>query len=190
MSGHIIPIFSGKGGVGKSILALNLAIAFEKGERLKTCIVDMDLENFGDQKLLLNLNVNKHLTDLCKAGNRLEETLVKSHLFKYGQAGIHLLNLADSKADLEYLKDDNLNKVFEILSRIFNIVIVDCGSFIGEPTIKVFERASGIYIVTEQDMLVVNATKRIINELKTYSFMPQIIQPILNKYHDSKIYYS
>jgi pilus assembly protein CpaF len=187
MSGHIVPVFSGKGGVGKSVLALNLAIAFEKSLKLKTCIVDLDLENFGDQKLLLGVRAHKHLTDLCKVGNRLEENLLKTHLVKYPQGGIYLLDLAETKADLEYLKDENFEKVLSILTQIFNIVVVDCGSFIGEATLKVFEKSSGIYLVVEQDILAVNATKRAIKELNTYSFMPEIVKPILNKYHDSRI---
>ena len=187
MSGHIIPVFSGKGGVGKSVLALNLAIAFEKAIKLKTCIVDLDLENFGDQRLLIGSRHNKYLTDLCRAGNRLEENLVKSHLFKYPQGGIHLLNLAEGRADLEYLNDDNFIKTIEILTKIFQIIIVDCGSVIGEPTIRIFEKSSGIYVVTEQDMLTINATKRAINDIKNHSFSAELIKPILNKYHDNKI---
>lgn len=128
MSGHILPFFSGKGGVGKSVLVSNLAIVFERSLKQKTCIVDLDLENFGDQELLLGSKSNKFLTDLCKAGNRLEEKLVQQHLVKYPQGGIHLLNLASCKADLEYLNDDNLTKTFEILAKLFKIVVVDCGS--------------------------------------------------------------
>ena len=187
MSGHIIPIFSGKGGVGKSVLALNLAIAFEKNLKLRSCIVDLDLENFGDQKLILGVRANKHLTDLCKAGNRLEEGLLKSHLIKYPQGGISLLNLSDSKADLEYLNDENLTKTLELLTKLFQIVVVDCGSTIGEATIRVFEKASGIYLITEQDILTLNSTKRAINDLKNYSFLTELVKPVLNKYHENKI---
>jgi septum site-determining protein MinD len=187
MSGHILAVFSGKGGVGKSTFVMNLAIAFEKHLRLRTCVVDLDHENFGDQELLIGTRGNRFLTDLCKAGNRLEEGLLKQHLVKYSQGGVNLLNLAATKADLEYLEDDNVEKTLDILTKLHKIVIVDCGSTIAHSTLKVFEKCSGIYLVTEQDMLAINATKRAIKELNTYSFMAGVVKPILNKYHDSKI---
>ena len=52
MAGHIITILGGKGGVGKSMVAANLAFSFAAETRQKTLLLDFDAKAAGDQNLI------------------------------------------------------------------------------------------------------------------------------------------
>src|SRR5664279_2965361 len=52
--GKVISVFSGKGGVGKTTLAVNLAVALSRRPETRVAIVDADLQ-FGDVALFMNL---------------------------------------------------------------------------------------------------------------------------------------
>ena len=51
--GKIISVFAGKGGVGKTMLTVNLAVALAKRPETRVAIVDADIQ-FGDVPLFLN----------------------------------------------------------------------------------------------------------------------------------------
>src|SRR6185503_21025707 len=66
MAGHIITVVGGKGGVGKSVFAANLAIAYLQEFRQRPLIVDLDLNSLGDQNIILGQNPPKSIVDVTK----------------------------------------------------------------------------------------------------------------------------
>src|SRR6476646_10556325 len=66
MAGHIIAVVGGKGGVGKSVFAANLAIAYLQEFKQRPLIVDLDLASLGDQNIILGQNPQKSIVDVSK----------------------------------------------------------------------------------------------------------------------------
>src|SRR3954447_23657418 len=66
MPGHIIAVVGGKGGVGKSVFAANLAIAYLQEYKQRPLIVDMDLASLGDQNIILGQNPPKSIVEVSK----------------------------------------------------------------------------------------------------------------------------
>src|SRR6185436_11418652 len=64
--GHIIAVVGGKGGVGKSVFAANLAIAYQLNFKQRSLIVDLDFQSLGDQNIILGMNPPKNIVDLTK----------------------------------------------------------------------------------------------------------------------------
>ena len=56
---HLIGILGGKGGVGKSVFAANLAAAFVVEMRAKTLLIDLDAESAGDQNIITGFENEK-----------------------------------------------------------------------------------------------------------------------------------
>src|SRR5207245_5880767 len=63
--GQVFCFYSGKGGVGKSLIAANLAVSMANETKGKVALVDLDLQ-FGDIGVLLNLDHSQGITDLIE----------------------------------------------------------------------------------------------------------------------------
>jgi len=78
MAGYVITVVGGKGGVGKSVFAANLALAYLKEFNLKPLLVDQDLNACGDQNLILGMRSQKTLLDAAQlTGNYDTQAMVK-----------------------------------------------------------------------------------------------------------------
>ena len=120
-----IAITGGKGGVGKSTLAVNLAVAYAKaGARCLT--VDADL-GMADLNLLLGVAPDYSLLDVMH-GTDIDEVLVATH-------GIHLLPALNGSFALESMNGTDREHLFRALSGLrdrFDTLIVDIAAGIGE----------------------------------------------------------
>ena len=59
-----IVIFSTKGGVGKTLIATNVAVSLARDEQQKVCLMDLDAGAVGDMGRMLDITPNKCLADL------------------------------------------------------------------------------------------------------------------------------
>ncbi|HEX4925863.1 MAG TPA: P-loop NTPase, partial [Bdellovibrionales bacterium] len=66
MAAHIIGIIGGKGGVGKSVFAANLAFAFLIETRSQVLLIDLDSKSCGDQNIITGLRPLKTVRELTQ----------------------------------------------------------------------------------------------------------------------------
>jgi pilus assembly protein CpaF len=66
MAGHIIAVVGGKGGVGKSVFAANLALAYLMELKQRPLLIDLDLTSLGDQNLIVGARSPKNIVDVSR----------------------------------------------------------------------------------------------------------------------------
>src|SRR5438309_2795329 len=74
--GQVFFFYSGKGGVGKSLVAANLAVSMANATTGKAALVDLDLQ-FGDIGVLLNLNHSQGITDLIENIDHMDPDFIR-----------------------------------------------------------------------------------------------------------------
>jgi pilus assembly protein CpaE len=143
--GQVIAIFSPKGGVGRTTVAVNLAVAAATELGKKVVLVDGSFQ-FGDVGVLLNLNPkNKSIADLApeleQAGHEVEsiDTFVINH-----SAGIRVLLAPPSPEMAELIRPEGIKRVIEALRLSHDLVIVDCTSFFNDTTLAILDAADTI----------------------------------------------
>ena len=179
MAGHIIAIVAGKDGVGKSVLATNLALAFLKEFGARTLLVDQDALAERDQDIILGLKQTPSigLREACNHTGSYDTTIISKMVTKHS-SGLHYLPASTRDTEVPL---DGLGKFYKSIVNFYPYIIVDCGSIMNAYTIKALEFSTTIFLVTTPDILVTRQNKLIFNEISKNLFPPELVQIILNR---------
>jgi len=141
-----IAVSGGKGGVGKSTVALNLAIAYSQlGAR--TLMVDTDL-GMADLNLLLGVAPDKSLLDAL-SGTPIEDILVSAH-------GIDLLPALNGSYLLSTIGPTAQRRVLELVSTLserFDTLVIDVAAGIGQAQTTFASATSDAIVVVNPEPL-------------------------------------
>lgn len=173
VAGQVITVFSTKGGVGKSLLAANLAAALAARTRLQVAAVDLDLE-FGVLASLLGARPVATWVDLCRVpgpltADHLEKVLARPipHLPLRLLAAPPAPYLA-AEVDGEGRSDPGRNYVAEVLDLLrlrFDYVVVDTGLGFRESILTALDKADRTLLVTVPEVPALQNTAKALEVL-------------------------
>jgi pilus assembly protein CpaF len=179
--GHIIAVVGGKGGVGKSVFAANLAIAYQLNFKQRSLIVDLDFQSLGDQNIILGLNPPKNIVDLTKAQIGQWEPKALAPFMLNAPQGFSFIGAPREAALARDIDLDGLGKFLKAATTIFPLTVIDCGNGTEPHALKALEQATLIFVVTSPDVIVLNQTRRILTKVQELLFPPDMIQVIVNR---------
>lgn len=181
MAGHIITVIGGKGGVGKSQVAANLAFAFAAENRQKTLLLDFDQKACGDQNLITGIRSKKNMKDLADFNGTLDPKTINMFIGQHKQ-GVHFIGMPTDATIANEIDAEALGKSLKSMANLYPITIIDVGAELNELAIKAMEFSTMITVVVTPDLLAVNQTKRIFSELITMLFPKEMILVVLNQF--------
>ncbi len=141
--GTIVAVFSPKGGVGRTTIAVNLAVAAATELGKKVVLVDASFQ-FGDVGVLLNLNPkNKSIADLAPELETGEPESLDTFVINHS-SGIRVLLAPPSPEMAELVTTSGVKRVLEALRKQHDLVIVDCTSWFNDTTLAILDMADVI----------------------------------------------
>jgi septum site-determining protein MinD len=179
-SSFLIAVIGGKGGVGKSVFAANLAHAFIKEMKAKTLLIDCDPKSCGDQNFITGIRPNKTVMDLATFNGAITANSLSS-LVTAHPSGLNFIGAVHGPDQVFNVQVELLRKQIQSLSQHYKYIIVDIGSELEAIQLGLIEDATAIMIVTTPEVLVVNQTRRLVNELLSVSVPADFMQVVLNK---------
>jgi len=185
-SAEIVVLFSPKGGVGRTSIATNLAIALHQETRKSVTLVDGDLR-FGDVDIAVNLMARKSVADLLAYVNELEAPLIDSVLTEHS-SGIRVL-LAPPYFDPALEADEGrLAHVIKSLASVQSgYVIVDAPADLGESTLNLLDIARRVLLVTTASVASLRATKRFLELARKMDYPDNKIALVISNYRKEDI---
>jgi flagellar biosynthesis protein FlhG len=141
-----ICVSSMKGGVGKTEVALNLAVAIRKKTGRKVLIVDFDIP-YGGIAPAMGIEKNVSLTDWLKTNRSVSERNMESLIIKH-KTGIDVIPAIASSSDLRYLNSVATGRILDQLSRYYDYIVIDSGVDLGDLTKMALIKSDSIIIVT------------------------------------------
>jgi pilus assembly protein CpaE len=178
--GQIVAIFSPKGGVGRTTVAVNMAVA--AATELGKSVVLMDGSfQFGDVGVLLNLNPkNKSIADLVpelEAGE-LEsiDTFVINH-----SAGIRVLLAPPSPEMAELITPSGVKRVLEALRKNHDLVVVDCTSWFNETTLAILDAADVVLTMLSLEITSIKNMRLFLEVADQLGYEQNKIKLVLNR---------
>src|ERR1044071_6762352 len=119
--GHVISVFSPKGGVGKTTVAVNLALALTDNGARQVCLVDYDLA-FGDVAITLQLFPSHTIEHAIGSEEDLDPPMLNSLLTRY-QDTLKVL-AAPSHPDVrERISPLLISKVLRTLRTMYDFIV-------------------------------------------------------------------
>ncbi len=177
---HLIAVAGGKGGVGKSVLAANLAFALQKEMKTPVLLVDLDDKSCGDQSVIVGLRPNKTVLDMTRFSGVVTEQNIKSFL-TFHKTGLAYLGAVTGPEQSLSGDPALFGKQLYGFSQSFKYIVVDVGCFLSPLQFSVLELSSAILVVLTPEVLVVNQTKRLLNELSAATLPSQLFQIVINQ---------
>ncbi len=187
MAGHIIAVVGGKGGVGKSVFAANLALAHLTEFKQRPLIVDLDLNSLGDQNIILGQNPPKSIVDITKLNVGAFDIKSLQPFLANGQGGYSFVAAPRDSIVARDLDMEGLGKFLKSVTSLFELIVIDCGNGMDPAALKAMEYATAIFVVTTADIIVINQTKRLLARIQELMFPPEMVQVIINRYSPSNI---
>ena len=121
--GKVYVLFSPKGGVGVTTMAVNLSTNIYKATGKPTVIVDLDLDA-GDVTTFLNMKAAYTITDVTTNMTRLDENFLKGVITKH-DSGIHVLAEPQRVEDGIKISGADVTKLIGLLKTMFDYIIID-----------------------------------------------------------------
>ena len=179
--GELIAMFSGKGGVGKTTLATNLAVAMAlegKEKQQRVAIVDLDLL-LGDVAIMLDVTPERTISDLVPLIDKLDPELLRSFLYVHS-SGVKVLCAPTRVEDSEALTPDRVRRILDVLARTFDYVIVDLPRVFDDRVVTTLDMANLVMLVTNYDVPCLKSTKVCLDTLRSWRYTEDKLKLVIN----------
>jgi len=179
--GKVVTIMSPKGGAGKTMTTVNVALALTgmSGEPEKVVILDADLQ-FGDVCISLQVEPVHTIVDAARDIDKIDEQLLDSLLATHS-SGMRVLSAPLEPSLADEVSTQVVVKTIGMLKRMFDYVVIDTAPFLDEPVLSILERSDTVLLVVDMDLPAVKNAKLALDTLKLIKFPFEKIKLILNR---------
>lgn len=163
-SRKVVAVFSPKGGVGTTTIAVNTAILANQLHPERAIILDLDLQ-FGAVATHLNLPLNNSLADLARDEEAMRDLDQLRQYISLHENGLHVIGAAGSPEYAQLVTVKHVERLLATLAASFDAVVVDAGSTLDERTLAVFELAECIVIPIAAELGTLRAVRTLLDYL-------------------------
>jgi septum site-determining protein MinD len=178
--GNVISIFSTKGGVGKTLLAVNMAIALAQ-EGKKVALIDLDLQAVQDMARMIDATPQYSIFDILSIVDKVEQAGNIKNYMTLVPVGIDFLPAITRPKQSPHITGDRIGKVINMLVPFYDFIIVDGGRAFTDSLISIFNRSNLILFIVTPDILSVYETRWGLDVLQSLHFPLKMIKLLLNR---------
>ena len=180
----IISVYSNKGGIGKTTIAVNLAAELARVTKDKVALIDLNLQ-LGDISTFLNLNppfdVNYVMRKLV---DKSEDILIKG-FEKYKDTSLYILADPSYIEQSESITPAMVTTLFAALKKIFSYIVIDMSSSIDPISLKILDSSDWILFTTIVNIPAIRNAQRCLNLFRSRKYPKDKVKIIINRYMDN-----
>jgi len=175
-----ISITGAKGGVGKSTIAVNVAVVLAKHFPNKVALLDLYTQ-FGDIAAMMNVVPKYTLGDLVPVSKDLDTELIQNYITKHA-SGVHVLVSSVEPIPLDVITAECLDSVLYVLKRMYRYIIVDVPPILHPATLHVLAHSNVILLIANLfDLTTATDTKKLYDALQSEHISRDNIKLVLNR---------
>ena len=142
----IISTFSNKGGIGKTSIAVNLAVELAQISKEKVALIDLNLQ-LGDVATFLDMNPPFAMDYIANNIHNLNEDELLKTMSKYKNTSLYViadpLNIDNSKD----ITAEQIKNLLAVLKKTFSYIVIDIGTNIDSKTIAALDSSDLILLI-------------------------------------------
>jgi pilus assembly protein CpaE len=176
-STKVMTVFAPKGGVGKTTIAFNLAVALGQYGQ-KTVLIDGSLQ-FGDLRSLLKVPVDApSILDLPT--DRIAESDLTDVLWR-DPSGIDIL-LAPPRIEMaEMLSPRDLEKTLSLLRRVYSAIVIDMSSHLNDMNLSFLDASDVIIEIVTYDSTTIHNTVAMADTFRSIGYPASKVRYLVNR---------
>ncbi|MHB8621355.1 MAG: AAA family ATPase [Chloroflexota bacterium] len=180
--GDIVCIFGAKGGVGRTTIATNVAVALAANYKQRVALVDLDLQ-LGDVALMLDIVPERTIADLVPIIDKLDPELVRGFLSVHA-SGLKVLPAPPRPEDGEKITAAHIRKILEVLARTYDYVIVDTPRQLQDSVIATLDLANMVCLVASNQLTCLKSTRLCLGMMKSWHYTNDKVKLVMNQAHN------
>jgi pilus assembly protein CpaE len=150
-AGRLVVVFSPKGGVGKTCIAINVAAAMAKKSPEPVVLIDADLQ-FGDVSVMLGLPPQNTVLDAAAAVQYGDTELVQTLAGKHAASGLLVLPAPLEPVAIEAVLPGEMVNICDAFRHVAGHVVVDLPSVFNDYVLALIEAADEVLLVGSMDI--------------------------------------
>jgi pilus assembly protein CpaE len=183
--GLVTAVYSSKGGLGTSTVALNLAYAYARNHPdRRVALADFVIAS-GDVRVMLDLKPAYDIGDLVMKVDRVDEELLFAVLTATA-GGVWVLPASEKEEVGDMLDSTASASILNHLRAHFNVV-VDCEHHMSDRTLAAFDAADRIVLVTQLTVPALRATKRSLELCERLGYPDSKMFVVVNRFHSGDV---
>ncbi len=178
--GRVIALFSPKGGLGRTTIGTNLAVALHQSTGKPVCLVDGSLP-FGDVGVILNVSPKaKTIADLVGSFESADADVLESVLFQHS-TGVKVLLAPPTPETTELISAAHMKHVIEVLRERYDYVIVDTWPSFQEAVLAILDAAEVILTLLTLELTSLKNIRVFLEIAKQLGYHDQKVQLVANR---------
>jgi pilus assembly protein CpaE len=161
---RMVAVFSPKGGVGTTTVAVNIAAAHAASRPDRVLIIDLALQ-FGQVATHLNLVPRQTLADLARdEQSQREPELLRTYATKHA-SGLHVLAAPGSPELAELVLPHHVERLLETALLAYDAIVIDAGSALNAHSLAALERAETVLLPVHPEVAALKAVHSLLDYL-------------------------
>lgn len=181
----IISTFSNKGGIGKTSIAVNLAVELAQISKEKVALIDLNLQ-LGDVATFLDMNPPFAMDYIANNIHNLNEDELLKTMSKYKNTSLYViadpLNIDNSKD----ITAEQIKNLLAVLKKTFSYIVIDIGTNIDSKTIAALDSSDLILLIAIVNLPAIRSTQRCMDLFNKLGYSNDKIKLVLNRYMENE----
>ncbi|MEW5694189.1 MAG: AAA family ATPase, partial [Candidatus Hydrogenedentota bacterium] len=184
-------IFSTKGGVGRTLFSVNLAIAIKKVTGLKVAVIDLNLQ-FGDVAIMMNIKPKRTLVDLIKEITQAGSTEIDMETFMSyyieHESGVNVLSAPIRPEESELVHPEHIEAILKKSSEYFHYIVIDTPNYLSETMLNALIPSDKIIILLTMELPTIKNGKLMLELLQKLNIPKEKLVIIMNRFNPKAQY--
>ena len=181
----VISTFSNKGGIGKTSVAVNLAVELAQMSKETGALIDLNLQ-LGDVTTFLDMTPSLAMDYIAKNINNFDEEEFLKTLSRYKNTSLYVIADSINIAKSQDVTAQDIKNLITMLKKNFSYIVIDIGTNIDGKTIAALDLSDLILLVAVVNRTAIRSTQRCMELFSRLNYPQDKIKLVLNRYMENE----